>query len=455
MRNPSFLLPRFLFQNQRVCHVLRIGILGLCIAYLIFGTWMAGPGFFSTSTGVAGIAIGMLLFWTARAWFKIRTPEFMQVNAKAKTARLHQAEIVAGLGSYEIVLDAKTKTSDSYWSDGLYKILGVDRSDGPLLGEDYLNRLVETDDRHLVRCAFGKLACESGNVELEYRVVRPDGQPIHLCDCAQSIPHPHGGITISGSRHDVTSLRMGERKLQAAAAHIQVLTEQLQEAHQCQQKMIVSLDILREEDQRRQAKEMHDDFGQLLAAMKMDLAVLSAQLPSRDYKLARLVVSINSLVDTMIVSVRRIIADLPPKSVDENGLFKALELLTARYSQRHPVVCRLTLPQPEPIIDENIATPIYRIVQEALNNVVKHAHATRVDIHITCHDSDLLLCVADNGCGITPKEMHKTNSFGLVGMRERVAALGGEMLVDSNAGTGTAIRVIVPATICAAKEPRG
>ncbi len=218
---------------------------------------------------------------------------------------------------------------------------------------------------------------------------------------------------------------------------------ELERSHRDLQKMIAMLDSMREEEQKRLAQEMHDDLGQLLAAMKMDLSSLQQSLPKNDTKLARQVNTLNELVDAMVTSVRRIIADLPPKMLEDIGLFGALELLLANFEKRHAIEFTLDVPQSEPMLDNTVATPIYRIVQEALNNVAKHARATRVDVKMDCRENYLVLRISDDGIGISRDKLRKPGSFGLIGMRERTAALGGEMTIDDSPG-GTIIQIVIP-----------
>jgi two-component system sensor histidine kinase UhpB len=210
------------------------------------------------------------------------------------------------------------------------------------------------------------------------------------------------------------------------------------------QKIITLLDMHREEEQKRLAQEMHDDLGQLLAAMKMDLSMLQQRLPQGDPRLLQQLNNINELVDAMVTSVRRIIADLPPKALDDFGLFSALKLLLSNFQKRHQIVSILKAPEPEPLLRPDIAMPIYRMVQEALNNVAKHAHATWVEVQFDCHDRRLVLQVTDNGMGTSTEKLQKQGSFGLIGMRERVAALSGEMKIQSADGAGTTIQITVP-----------
>ena len=220
--------------------------------------------------------------------------------------------------------------------------------------------------------------------------------------------------------------------------------QQLEQSHNQLQKLIGALDALREKEQKRLAQEMHDDLGQLLAAMKIDLSRLQQRLPPDQPQLSEQLGNLNELVDAMVSSVRRIIADLPPKIMEDSGLVSALSLLTSSFEKRHGITVRLELRQQEHELTEHVMTPIYRIVQEGLNNVAKHADATLVDVVVTCSGQYLKLGISDNGKGMSANAVHKNGSFGLISMRERVSALGGEMEHDSILGSGTSIRIVIP-----------
>jgi signal transduction histidine kinase len=218
---------------------------------------------------------------------------------------------------------------------------------------------------------------------------------------------------------------------------------ELERSHRDLQKLIAALETLREDEQKRLAQEMHDDLGQLLAAMKMDLANLQQRLPQGDAQLLQQLGGIQELVDAMVASVRRIIADLPPKILEDMGLFPALALLTANFEKRHHILCRLDVPKPEPEVDARIAAPVYRIVQESLNNIAKHAGATQVDVRINFYDNHLVMCVIDDGRGMGMDSLQKPGSFGLIGMRERVTALDGDLTIESS-GEGTEVQIVIP-----------
>ena len=210
---------------------------------------------------------------------------------------------------------------------------------------------------------------------------------------------------------------------------------------------IMTFETAREEQQKRLARDMHDDFGQLLTAMKMDLIVLQTQLAKNDHRLSQQLGDVGDLVDAMVVSVRRIIANLPPEHLDQQGLVKSLELLAAAHAKRHRINCRLHVAPALLPLDSVMITPVYRIVQEALNNVAKHARATEIDIRLEQRGDRLHLSVTDNGDGIAASQLQDTGGFGLIGMRERVNTLNGEMTIDTASGIGTTVRIVIPLDI--------
>ena len=200
---------------------------------------------------------------------------------------------------------------------------------------------------------------------------------------------------------------------------------------------------------RRLAHDLHDDLGQLLAVLKIDICLLQGQLAAHDAAMRRRVAGINNLVDEMVLSVRRVLAGMPPKMLAEHGLYAALQLLADRFSERHRVRCIAKLPTQPPTLNERGATAIYRIVQEALTNIAKHANATIVTICLSRRNEQLLLQISDNGGGIGAHNVGSPGGFGLIGMRARVDALGGKFAIDSAPERGTVIRIEVPAQMAA------
>ena len=204
---------------------------------------------------------------------------------------------------------------------------------------------------------------------------------------------------------------------------------------------------VREEERKHISRELHDDLGQRLAALRNDLTLLRKgldNLPGDSIKLARNAESIDHLLVDTIASLRRISSDLRPRPLDDLGLIAAIRVLAGDFSKNHKVRCTLDAAVVEPHLDSKIAVALYRMVQESLNNAAKHAAASEVSIKFFVTDGKLIVQIADDGVGMAESAMRKPGSFGLIGMRERAAALGGSLVVNSTPGAGTCLQFSVP-----------
>jgi two-component system sensor histidine kinase UhpB len=299
-------------------------------------------------------------------------------------------------------------------------------------------RQIHPDDRTMVAKVLARSLAHHEAFSIDYRISDRDGALRWLHDEARVFIDTAGAAPyMQGVMLDITERKAAQTELDSS--------------HRDLQKLIAALETLREDEHKRLAQEIHDDLGQLLAAMKMDLANLQQRLPQGDAQLLQQLGGIQGLVDAMVASVRRIIADLPPKILEDMGLYPALALLTANFEKRHHILCRLDVPKPEPEVDARIAAPVYRIVQESLNNIAKHAGASRVDVRINFYDNHLVMCVIDDGRGMGMDSLQKPGAFGLIGMRERVTALDGDLTIESN-GEGTTIQIVIPMSPSTAVE---
>jgi PAS domain S-box-containing protein len=200
---------------------------------------------------------------------------------------------------------------------------------------------------------------------------------------------------------------------------------------------------VREQEKSRIARELHDELAQSLTALKMDTIWLRDHVPGADAAAQEKIAQMLAMLDAAVASTRRIAADLRPLVLDDLGLVAAIEWAAQSFTQRTGVPCRLRLDEslelPEPY-----ATGVFRIVQESLQNVAKHAAATEVVVEVLPRGDALLLRVQDNGRGFSPSEPRKPQSLGLVGLRERAHLLRGELRVDSSPGAGTRVEARIP-----------
>lgn len=200
---------------------------------------------------------------------------------------------------------------------------------------------------------------------------------------------------------------------------------------------------IREAEKSRVARELHDDLAQSLTALKMDTIWVRSNLTNGNPQLKEKLADMLSMLDSTVAATRRIAADLRPLLLDDLGLVPALEWLGNNFTQRHGVACTLCVDQ-EVELPEPYATAIFRIVQESLVNVAKHAQASRVDVSVVRTPDKITLRVSDDGCGFLPQAPRKVNSLGLMGLRERARLLKGSISINSQPGQGTQIEVSIP-----------
>jgi signal transduction histidine kinase len=200
---------------------------------------------------------------------------------------------------------------------------------------------------------------------------------------------------------------------------------------------------VREQERVRIAREIHDELGQSLTCMGMDLAFLDRQIDPENKDAAARVAALVELVKDTIRCVRRISSELRPSILDDLGLGAAIEWLAHDFEARTHIACAIEVPE-DLSLPFDLATPLFRVCQEALTNVTRHASATSVSIRLSCSSSHISLVINDNGRGITEEEIKRYGSLGLLGMKERIAILGGTLDVAGKPGEGTALAIQIP-----------
>ncbi len=201
---------------------------------------------------------------------------------------------------------------------------------------------------------------------------------------------------------------------------------------------------VRERERARIGRDLHDDLGGNLSALKMMLSHLWKQWPPTPFLQDRHDY-LDQLIDRSMESMHRIAADLRPGILDA-GLVAALEWLAQEQRQQAGLACVLQCAQQDIAMDPALATSLFRVAQEACNNIRKHAQASRIDMRLGESDGELVLEIADDGIGIADERRHGAHSFGLLGMAERMTALGGRFDLQSCSGQGTTVRVMVRVT---------
>ncbi|CAD6554393.1 hypothetical protein LMG28727_05712 [Paraburkholderia kirstenboschensis] len=222
--------------------------------------------------------------------------------------------------------------------------------------------------------------------------------------------------------------------------------EAQQRAREELRELSANLQKIREEEKTRIARELHDDLGQQLTALKMDISSVEEALDGSASELVRdHLQGMRRLIDVTVASVRRIAADLRPVMLDDLGLIPAVEWLANDFTNRYGIDVERDIETGDARFSPAGATALFRIVQEALTNVARHADATRVTLSLRAGDEGIVLRIADNGQGVRRDGEPAGKSFGLLGIRERAHMLGGAVDIHSAQGNGFALSVIIPA----------
>ncbi len=226
--------------------------------------------------------------------------------------------------------------------------------------------------------------------------------------------------------------------------------EQLERSFSQLRQLSSALQTIREEERKYIARELHDDLGQLLATLRLDLT-LAQQHVADCPDSARILHNMDGLLVTAISSLRRLAGNLRPRALDEGGLYFALQSLRQEFLERHKVHFALLADEADLVLDDAFSTAIYRIVQESLTNIARHAQARNVTVALHRIDSKLEITIQDDGLGIEDSDLEKAASLGLLGMRERVWALHGAISIGPNSseedqhdGGGTRIDILLP-----------
>jgi len=204
------------------------------------------------------------------------------------------------------------------------------------------------------------------------------------------------------------------------------------------------LQSIREEERTTVAREIHDQLGQALTGLKMELSLLARKPPEDQKTLANHMKSMETFVEDTIRLVRKIATDLRPGVLDDFGLIAAIEWQVEDFKNRTGIQSELSSTLEDGNLGRELATALFRILQETLTNIVRHAHATHAKIGIKEHDGVIVMTVEDNGKGIAEREVYDPKSLGLLGIRERALIFGGEVQITGTRGRGTAVMVRIP-----------
>ncbi|MFT0169452.1 AAA family ATPase [Paraburkholderia mimosarum] len=310
-------------------------------------------------------------------------------------------------------------------NDAFLRMVGYERED-LVSGRVRWRDLTPPEWREDAERALAQIA-QSGRAQpAEKEYVRKDGTrvPVLVGRAAFDVSGEEGVAFVV----DLTERKEAELRLRESYEMLRELTSRRETA--------------REEERKHIAREMHDELGQHLTALRLKASVLRMRLGKDNLELVEQSDALTTLVDETMQVVRGVIASLRPAALD-TGIVAALEWLAAGFNRSHRTVCRLRVEDENIAVNEQRAIVLFRVAQEALTNVARHAEASEVIIALTQTHGACVLEVLDNGLGFDPQATRK-RSFGLAGMEERVQMLGGQIEITSSPGRGTRIKVTLP-----------
>jgi PAS domain S-box-containing protein len=258
-----------------------------------------------------------------------------------------------------------------------------------------------------------------------------------------------GCLNLIHTDNITVSDQMG-RWIQSLANYVAVLTERkrAEEELRVSQEQLRALSLYTqsaiEEERKRIAREIHDELGQELSLLQLELGLLADQLPKSDKATLKKAKSMTGLIDSSIRSVQRISTDLRPTLLDNLGLGAAVEWAVREFHKKTKIRCQVSIDPPEVKLDPARSTAFFRIMQETLTNILRHARATRVTVRLTKGQEVAVMTVRDNGVGIPAEQVNDPGSVGLSGMRERVRPWNGTVVIVGKPSKGTEVTVTVP-----------
>jgi PAS domain S-box-containing protein len=318
---------------------------------------------------------------------------------------------------------------------GAERLFGYARAD--LLGQPMTQLLAERNHPRYWRIVLGAgtapVEAEHGTL-FEFIGTKRDGTefPLELSLSTWTIP---SGRFFTGIIHDITGRKRAEQELHQALEGVRTLSHKLE--------------AVREDERTRIARELHDELGVGLTCLKLDLSrirtlVTGDLVPRERAKLTDKVQSMTQQIDATITAVQRIVAELRPGVLDDLGLVAAIEWQCRDFKRRTGIECAFATGIEDLELERGQATAVFRICQEALTNVARHAAATKTKVRLEAAGDDLLLEVWDNGAGVPEVRLSDPKSFGLQGMRERARGYRGMLTISSEPGHGTAVRLRLP-----------
>ena len=352
--------------------------------------------------------------------------EAQNAQWRAESKRQRLAAIVESSADAIMSVDLEGKIVS--WNQGAEIIYGYSAEE--FVGQS-ISMLVLPQNKSRVPVVLGKIK-NGQRVDLYETVhVRKDGEHVNVSLNISPIRDKSGEIVaMSAIARDITESKIRENQLRLSTERLRALSTRLQS--------------IREEERTKLARDIHDELGQRLTGLMMDLVSLSQKPPRNKELLGQRIKSMEGIIDDTIKLVRRMSGELRPGILDDLGLVAAMEWQLVDFKKRTGIDCNFSSSFDDTSLDRDLSTALFRVFQETLTNIIRHARATHVRIEITDDDGFITLTVEDNGKGISDAEISDSTSLGLLGIRERMFIFGGDVEITGAENQGTRVTVRIP-----------
>ena len=301
-----------------------------------------------------------------------------------------------------------------------------------MIGKTFEGARLPSDIADVWTASIRKVFVEERAATFEFSFSTPSGERYYQVRLVPEFQQDGRALTVLAIARDITRIKAGEAVLRDSRQRLRELS-----AH---------MENVREEERKKIAREVHDELGQALTVLRMDVSLLRLNFGSQNPRLMERIQSMKEVVDRTIGIVRHVTSALRPAALNL-GLNAALEWLVEDFSTHFEIHCVLHADEHDVALDDSQATALFRIAQESLNNVAKHAGANQVELTLEVEDELIRLEVRDNGMGFLPEAHGTAGAFGLMGMRERALILGGRVEIRSEVGAGTRVTATLPLKI--------
>jgi PAS domain S-box-containing protein len=350
-----------------------------------------------------------------------------RAETKVRSEKMFSNTLIQTSPIFFVAISPEGKTI--MMNDEMLRVLGYTQDE--VSYKDYISTIVPEPEYDLYKKEFQKLEKLNEATHTESHVLTKNGRELLIDWYSRPIFTEEGNLDfIFRVGTDITQRRHFEDELKKYQEQLRSLN--------------IHSEQVRERERTRIARELHDELGQLLTVLKMDLAYLDRKLDHNDKKLGNKISDMKERVDTTLNALKRIMTDLRPSMLDNLGLVAAIEWQAEDFQEHTGIECELSVEPEDVYIDPGISTTVFRIFQETLTNVARHAHATKVTVDLEKRGKEIRLIVQDNGIGISQEKIADSKSYGLIGIRERVTYRGGDVWLTGRQGRGTTVSVTIP-----------